>query len=81
MNKKLIVIVLVLVILVAAASYKLYSSREAGITATGTVEATRADITAKVSGYLTGLSIQAGDNLQTGALIATISRPDLQAQL
>lgn len=81
MNKKLIVAAVVLVLLVSAAAYKVLSVKETGITATGTVEATRADISPKVGGYLTGLSIQAGDVIKTGASVARISRPDLEAQV
>ncbi|MDU4959427.1 MAG: efflux RND transporter periplasmic adaptor subunit [Sporomusaceae bacterium] len=52
-----------------------------GITATGTVEITRTDIMPKVSGYITGLTLQAGDSIAAGQTIAVIDRPDLTAQV
>lgn len=82
MNKARVIMVVVVVILcLAAAGYKLYHRQESGITATGTIEVTHADITPKVGGYLTGLSIQAGDNVKAGQVIVKIARPDLTAQL
>lgn len=80
MNKKIIAAAMLLVLLVCAAAYKMLSAKETGITATGTVETTRADITPKVGGYLTNLSIKAGDTIRAGDLVTRISRPDLEAQ-
>lgn len=82
MNKRLIAAAAIIFIaLTAWAGYKLYAAREDGLTATGTVEVTRADIMPKVNGYLTELKIQAGDAVQAGQTIARIARPDLEAQL
>lgn len=81
MNKKLAVGVIILVIIASAAGYKLYLTKETGITATGTIEVTRADIMPKVNGYMSDLTIQVGDTLSAGQLVAHISRPDLKAQL
>ncbi|MDF2564212.1 MAG: mdtN 2 [Massilibacillus sp.] len=82
MNKsKIIVLVVILVIAIGAASYKLYNRESAGITATGTIEVTKVDITPKVSGYITQLKIKEGDSVQTGQVVLYISRPDLKAQL
>lgn len=81
MRKKLIAGVVIFALMIGAAGYKLYFSRPQGITATGTVEVTRADIMPKVNGYLGQLTIKAGDTVKTGQVIARISRPDLEAQL
>lgn len=80
MNKKFIAVAMVLLLLIFAAVYKVYSVKETGITATGTIETTRADITPKVGGYLSNLSIKAGDTIKAGDLVTSISRPDLEAQ-
>lgn len=83
MSKKIIIGVIVFALIVAAvlAGYKLYGQKEEGITATGTIEVTRADIMPKVSGYTTVLAIEVGDSVKTGQIIARIARPDLEAQL
>lgn len=81
MNKKLIAGTVVFLLLVGAAGYKLYLNRQVGLTATGTVEITRADVMPKVNGYLVELNITAGDPVKAGQIIARIGRPDLEAQL
>ncbi|HMM20757.1 MAG TPA: efflux RND transporter periplasmic adaptor subunit [Selenomonadales bacterium] len=81
MRKRLIAGIVVFALMAGAAGYKLYFSQPRGITATGTVEVTRADIMPKVNGYLGQLTVQAGDAVKAGQVIARISRPDLDAQL
>ena len=78
---KIVVIVAVLATVLGAAGYKLYGRTEKGITATGTIEVTKTDITAKVGGYLVELKIKEGDPVQRGQMVVKIDRPDLQAQL
>nr|WP_092069502.1 efflux RND transporter periplasmic adaptor subunit [Dendrosporobacter quercicolus]NSL47496.1 DenK [Dendrosporobacter quercicolus DSM 1736]SDL91873.1 HlyD family secretion protein [Dendrosporobacter quercicolus] len=79
--KKIMGIGIVLLVLAGVSGYKLYLPGEKGITATGTVEVTLADIVPKTNGYMSELSIQAGDTVQAGQVIARISRKDLKAQL
>jgi HlyD family secretion protein len=81
MNKRIVVAAAVLLILAGIAGYKLYMSREDGLTATGTIEITRADIMPKANGYLKELKIQVGDTVKAGQEVARITRPDLEAQL
>jgi Multidrug resistance efflux pump len=82
MNKRLFIAgALIFLTLAAVAGYKLYMAREDGITATGTIEVTRADIMPKVNGYLGELNIEVGDTVKSGQVIARIARPDLAAQL
>ncbi len=82
MNKRLVIVgAVILLALTAIAVYKLYIAREDGITATGTIEVTRADVMPKVNGYLGELKIQPGDAVKAGQVVARISRPDLEAQL
>lgn len=78
---KIVVIVAVLATVLGAAGYKLYGRTEKGITATGTIEVTKTDITAKVGGYLVELKIKEGDLVQRAQQVVKIDRPDLQAQL
>lgn len=81
MKKQYIAILLILIISLAAAGYKLYLNKEDGITATGTIEITLADIVPKLNGYIEELNIQVGDVVEAGQTVARIKRPDLQAQL
>lgn len=85
MNKqatgRLFLVVAVLLLLVGAAGYKLYVPDNKEITATGTIEVTKADITPKVSGYIRDLTIDVGSNLHKGELVFKIERADLKAQL
>ncbi len=82
MNKRLVIVgAVIFIALTAVAGYKLYIAREDGITATGTIEVTRADVMPKVNGYLSELKIEAGDSVKAGQVVARISRPDLEAQL
>ena len=74
-------IAVIAAIALGAAGYRLYGRAETGITATGTVEVTKTDITPKVGGYLAELNIKEGDQVTLGQIVAKIDRPDLQAQL
>ena len=78
---KIAVIALVAIFTIGAAGYKLYGRSEQGITATGTIEVTKTDITSKVGGYLIELKVREGDAVNKGNLVAMIDRPDLKAQL
>ena len=80
MSKKLLALIVIIVVLAGFATYKMQSRKASGITATGTVEITRADIAPKVSGYIGALTIKEGDSVTLGQVIARISRPDLEAQ-
>jgi len=79
-SKKLLAVIVIIVVLAGLAIYKMQSSKIEGITATGTIEITRTDITPKVSGYMGELLIKEGDKVSHGQVVARISRPDLEAQ-
>ncbi len=82
MDKRLVIVgAVIFIALTAVAGYKLYMAREDGITATGTIEVTRADVMPKINGYLKELKIEAGDTVKAGQVVAHIARPDLEAQL
>lgn len=78
---KLVLFFIVVLGLVAVAGIKLYGRNESGITATGTIEVTKTDITPKLGGYLIELTVREGDRVTKGQRIARIDRPDLNAQL
>lgn len=79
--KQICAAVIILLVLIGAAAYKLYLPETKGITATGTIEVTKADITPKVSGYIRGLDLDVGDAMKRGQVALKIDRPDLKAQL
>ncbi|MBP2634435.1 MAG: hypothetical protein H6Q72_342 [Firmicutes bacterium] len=80
-NKKILVCMLVVVLAAGGAAYKYLRPVERGITATGTIEVTRADIMPKVNGYLTGLKLKAGDYVEARQEVARVTRADLAAQV
>ena len=80
MSKKLLAVFVIIVVLASLAIHKMQSNKIEGITATGTIEVTKTDITPKVSGYIGELFIKEGDHVSRGQLVARISRPDLEAQ-
>lgn len=80
MPRRIIAAIIILLLAGSVTVYKLYFNKTDGITATGTIEVTRADITPKTSGYLKELKIVEGDSVKRGQVVATISRPDLEAQ-
>lgn len=81
MNKKFIAALLVFLILAAGTGYKLFLKKEKGITATGTIEVTLADVVPKMNGYMSPLTIEVGDTVERGQRIAHINKPELEAQL
>ena len=80
-NKRLIIIGVILICLIGAALYKLYYKPQSGITATGTIEVTLADVVPRVNGYINELNIEVGDSVKVGQLVAHIKRQDLEAQI
>ncbi|AEG60739.1 HlyD family secretion protein [Desulforamulus ruminis] len=82
MNRRIIGILLIG--LLAGASYWGYTRyRDPGedkLTATGTIEATKVELSAKVSGTLENLTITSGDAVKKGQLVGLIVRNDLVAQ-
>lgn len=77
-------IALILVILAAAliCGYRLYMGQETHAhLLTGTVEATRIDVSTKESGYIEELLLREGMTVQAGDTAARISRRDLDAAL
>lgn len=80
-NRRFIIIGIILVLAICASAYKLYFNKPQGITATGLVEVTLADITPRINGYIQELNIERGDQVAKDQIIAKLRRTDLQAQL
>ncbi|MBP2664115.1 MAG: hypothetical protein H6Q71_2063 [Firmicutes bacterium] len=80
-NKKILAGVLLALLVAGGTAYKYLRTAETGITATGTIEVTRADVMPKVSGYLAGLQLKAGDSVEVQQIVAKITRADLEAQV
>ncbi|HWR07726.1 HlyD family secretion protein [Sporomusa sp.] len=80
-NKKLLAGIIVIIVVSGVVGYNYLRPTKTGITATGTIEVTRADIMAKVNGYLTGLESKVGDTVRSGQKIARVTRADLEAQV
>ncbi len=72
------------VLLLAAAAYwgyrAYFAPAETAIQATGTIEATEVELQAKTPGTLEKITVEAGDTVTRGQLVAELSRSDLVAQ-
>ncbi|QNB46539.1 HlyD family efflux transporter periplasmic adaptor subunit [Thermanaerosceptrum fracticalcis] len=84
MEKRKKIAAVIVVLLLAGAAYWLYReyfpSKSSVIEATGTIEATSVQLSAKSPGTIKTLSIKAGDQVKKGQLVGEISRNDLLAQ-
>lgn len=80
-NKQLAAGLTIFLVLSVSAGHKLLQQNQSGITATGTVEVTRRDIMPKTNGYLQEFTVQAGDRLHAGQVVAKLNRTDLVAQV
>ena len=50
------------------------------LTATGTIEVTKYDVTPRLAGYIRNLKLEEGDSLNLGDFVCEIEREDLRAQ-
>ncbi|MCG8401225.1 MAG: efflux RND transporter periplasmic adaptor subunit [Firmicutes bacterium] len=84
MDKKKRVVIVLVALLLAAGGYWGHNKYLAGDTAvleaTGTIEATTVDLSAKIQGALKSISVDGGDSVSKGQLVAELSRNDLVAQ-
>ena len=81
-KKPLHIIISILLLALSLAAWHTYTAqKQAAKVLTGTVEATKADITAKSSGYIQELYIKEGDTVQKGTPAARLERKDLEAAL
>ncbi|RNC28634.1 MAG: Macrolide export protein MacA [Candidatus Dichloromethanomonas elyunquensis] len=81
-KKKPVIAVAVLAILISGYFVweKFFIRSQETVEATGTIEATTVELTAKVPGTIQNIFAKAGDKVKQGDLVAQISRNDLTAQ-
>lgn len=75
-KKKIIILVLCIII---GGSYLLYQN--SNMPTSATVKIAQTEVASKISGFLTDLSVKEGDMIESGQLIAGISRPELEKKL
>ncbi len=84
MDKKKRILAFIVVLGLLTGSFwvwqKYFKGEQQQIQATGTIEATSADLNAKLAGTIKVLAIKTGDPVKKGQLIAELSRNDLLAQ-
>lgn len=80
-KNKIITAVIIAVLIMAAGAYKLYLQSEDAKILTGTVEATKADITPRQGGYLRERPFKEGDRVEAGQAAAQLDVRDLEAQM
>ena len=84
MEKRKKITAILVVLFLFGSAYWLYReyfpAQKSVIEATGTIEVTCVQLSAKVSGTVKTISIKAGDHVNKGQLVAEISRKDLIAQ-
>ena len=80
-KRKIITAVIAVILILAAGAYKLYLQGEEAKILTGTVEATKADVTPRLDGYLRERTVKEGDSVTAGQIIARLDTRELEAQL
>lgn len=82
MAKKAGLIVFILILLGSSGwAYHYYANQPAGpIEASGTIEATTVDVSARSAGIIESLTMSEGQTVKTGQQVAVLSRSDLEAQ-
>lgn len=84
MPKRKVGILVIILLLLSGGTYLVYknyfSEQSTSIQATGTIEATTVDLSAKSSGTIAVLSVEEGSTVKEDQLVAVLSRNDLEAQ-
>lgn len=73
-------VVILLIMLVSIGWYYFCYDKVDKLTATGTIEVTKYDVTPRLAGYIRNLKLEEGDNLNLGDFVCEIEREDLRAQ-
>lgn len=79
-KKKIALVVILLIMLVSIGWYYFCYDKVDKLTATGTIEVTKYDVTPRLTGYIRNLKLEEGDNLNLGDFVCEIEREDLRAQ-
>jgi HlyD family secretion protein len=84
MPKHKVGLLVIILLLLSGGSYLVYkeyfSEHSSSIQATGTIEATTVDLSAKSSGIIGILSVEEGSTVKENQMVAVLSRNDLEAQ-
>lgn len=81
MNRKLTILLIIIILIFSGVAYKISSKKSTGITATGTVEITKVDITPRLPGYIKDLKVETGEKIQSKIVLFEIDRQDLSSQI
>lgn len=76
-KKKIALVVILLIMLVSIGWYYFCYDKVDKLTATGTIEVTKYDVTPRLTGYIRNLKLEEGDNLNLGDFVCEIEREDL----
>lgn len=79
-KKKIALVVILLIMLVSIGWYYFCYDKVEKLTATGTIEVTKYDVTPRLAGYIRNLDLEEGDTLNLGDFVCEIEREDLRAQ-
>lgn len=79
-KKKIALVVILLIMLVSIGWYYFCYDKVDKLTATGTIEVTKYDVTPRLAGYIRNLKLEEGDSLNLGDFVCEIEREDLRAQ-
>lgn len=80
-KRKYIIAAIICIMVFAAGAYRIYLQNEEAKILTGTVEATKADITPRLGGYLRERTVKEGDKVEKGQFVAQLDLRELNAQL
>lgn len=79
-KRKYILIVVLILGIILLGSYSVYIDKEDKLTATGTIETTKYDVTPRMAGYIRNLTVNEGDMVSLNDLICELEREDLKQQ-
>lgn len=79
-NRKYILIIMLILSIIILGYYYIYMSKDDKLTATGTIEATKYDVTPRMAGYVRNLTTKEGDKLYIDDYICELEREDLEQE-
>ena len=79
-KRKILGVLTVLFIIAAGCIYYYSTSEDDKLTASGTIEVTKYDVTPRIAGYIRNLDCKEGDFLAAGEFVCELERDDLKRQ-